>query len=150
MNEELREKIRNAAAAAVDDARSGALASARARGGLTARERISLLVDPDSFVEYGALAGRTGAEDDDCPADGLVCGSALVHGMPIVLAASDRNVLDGTQSDRNQRKLARLLQIAERERWPVVLLLDGDGARPNDAIAAAADHGDVQGPLWPV
>jgi acetyl-CoA carboxylase carboxyltransferase component len=92
------------------------------------------LVDADSFVEYGILAGRTSAEDDDSPADGLVCGSAAVHGSPIVVAASDRNVLEGTQSDRNQRKMARLMQIAERERWPVVLLLDGDGARPADPL----------------
>ncbi len=134
MEDDLREKIRNAAAAAVDDARSGALARARASGSLTARERVAELIDPGSFIEYGALAGRTGAEDDDCPADGLVCGSALVHGMPVVLAATERSVFDGTQSDRNQRKMARLLQIAERERWPVVLLLDGDGARPGDSM----------------
>lgn len=134
MEKDLRDKIRDATTAAVDAARPEALALTEARGGLTARARVGKLVDPESFVEYGALAGRTSAEDDDCPADGLICGSATVHGTPIVLAASDRSVLDGTQSDRNQRKMARILQIAERERWPVVLLLDGDGARPGDAL----------------
>lgn len=134
MEQDLQEKIREAAAAAVDETRPEALALARVRHGLTARERVRELVDPESFVEYGALAGRTSAEEDDCPADGLICGGATVHGMPIVLAASDRSVLDGTQSDKNQRKMARILQIAERERWPVVLLLDGDGARPDNAL----------------
>ena len=135
MDKYLRDKIRNAATVALDEKRPEALDLARARGGLTARQRVAELVDPESFVEYGALAGRTSAEDDDCPADGLICGSATVRGLPIVLAASDRSVLDGTQSDRNQRKMARILQIAERERWPAVLLLDGDGARPGDALA---------------
>jgi acetyl-CoA carboxylase carboxyltransferase component len=136
VDESLRTEIREAAAAALDHARPDAVAAARATGRLTARERIDRLVDPGSFVEYGILAGRTSAPDDAHPADGLICGSGEVDRLPIVLAASDRSVLDGTQSDRNQRKMARMLQIAERERWPVVLLLDGDGARRDDPLPA--------------
>ena len=99
---------------------------------LDARARVRALVDAGSFVEYGALAGRTSAPGDPHAADGLVCGAAEVAGMPIVVASSDRRVLDGTQSARNQRKLGRLLQVAQRERWPLVLFLDGDGARPDE------------------
>ena len=136
VDESLRTEIREAAAAALDESRPDAVAAARAAGALTARERIALLVDPGSFVEYGILAGCTSAPDDAHPADGLICGGGEVNGLPIVLAASDRSVLDGTQSDRNQRKMARLLQIAHQERWPVVLLLDGDGARRDDPLPA--------------
>jgi acetyl-CoA carboxylase carboxyltransferase component len=134
MDESLRTEIRDAAAAARDAARPDAVAAARAAGRYTARERVERLVDLGSFVEYGILAGRSSAPDDAHPADGLVCGCGEVDGLPIALAASDRSVLDGTQSDRNQRKMARVLQIAERERWPLVLLLDGDGARPDDPL----------------
>ena len=128
------EDIARAAEGALDHRRPDAVAAARARGALTARERVTLLTDAGSFVEYGMLAGRTSAADDNSPADGLVCGSATVHGLPVVVAASDRSVLNGTQSDRNQRKFARLLHMAVAERWPVVLLLDGDGARPGDPL----------------
>lgn len=134
MDKSQRDRIRKAAAAALDDARTDVVSRARAEGCLTARECVSTLVDEGSFVEYGILAGRTTADDDSCAADGLICGGAEVNGLPVMLAASDRSVLDGTQSDRNQRKIARMLQIAERERWPVVLLLNGDGARPDDRM----------------
>jgi acetyl-CoA carboxylase carboxyltransferase component len=134
MDQKLIDEIADAAAAALDDNRPDVVAAAHARGALTARERIGQLTDPGSFIEYGILAGRTSAADDDAPADGLVCGSATVHDLPVIVAATDRSVVDGTQSDRNQRKLARMLQIAVTERWPVVLLLDGDGARPGDPL----------------
>lgn len=136
MDDSLRDKIRNAASAALDASRTQVVEEARAGNRLTTRERIDVLVDAGSFVEYGVLAGRSSADDDAYPADGLVCGSATVTGLPIVVAASDRSVLDGTQSDRNQRKVARLLQMASSELWPVVLLLDGDGARPGAPPAA--------------
>ncbi|MGD8415614.1 MAG: carboxyl transferase domain-containing protein [Pseudomonadales bacterium] len=134
MDRKLIDEIRAAADAALDHNRADALAAIRAGGRLTARERVDTLIDPGSFVEYGVLAGRTSAADDDSPADGLVCGGAMVDGQPVVVAASDRSVADGTQSDRNQRKLARLTQLAVAERWPLVLLLDGDGARPGDPL----------------
>lgn len=134
MEKSLRDRIRRAAAAALDGARPEVVERAHAGGRLTARERVSALIDADSFVEYGVLAGRGTEDDDAAPADGLVCGGATVHGLPVLLAASDRSVLEGTQSDRNQRKMARLLQIAERERWPLGLLLDGDGARPGERL----------------
>ncbi len=132
MEQKLIDEIKAAAEGALDDKRPDVVAAARAAGRLTARERIARLVDAESFVEYGVLAGRTSASDDPGPGDGLICGSATVHDLPIVVLASDRSVADGTQSDRNQRKAARLLQAAVQERWPTVLLLDGDGARPGD------------------
>ncbi|MEZ5595040.1 MAG: carboxyl transferase domain-containing protein [Pseudomonadales bacterium] len=134
MDEALRRQIADAAAAARDDARPGMRTAMHAGGRLTARERIDTLLDTGSFAEYGILTGRTGREDDTDFADGLVCGGGRVAGLPVMVAASDRSVLDGTQSDRNQRKLSRILQIAEREHWPLVLLLDGDGARPDDPL----------------
>ena len=134
MEEQLMAEIQAAANAALDSHRPEIVAEVHARNQLTTRERIAVLLDEDSFIEYGILAGRTSRADDDSPADGLVCGSATVHGLPMVVAATDRTVVEGTQSDRNQRKLARLLQIAVTERWPVVLLLDGDGARPGDPL----------------
>ena len=120
------------------------------RGRLTARERVDVLIDTDSFVEYGVLAGRTTDDDDHSPADGLVCGGATVHGTAgSCWRASDRSVLDGTQSDRNQRKMARMLQIAERGTLAGGAVA-GRRRRPaGRAAAAPTDHGQSARPFWP-
>ena len=110
------------------DARSAALA-----GCADARRRIAALVDDGSFVEYGPLAGRTSGVEDSAPADGLVAGVGAIDGHAVVAAAYDRGVLGGTQSDRNQRKLAKLIYLARTNRWPLVVWADGDGARRDDA-----------------
>jgi acetyl-CoA carboxylase carboxyltransferase component len=132
VDEQLRNEISEASAAALDKARPEVVAATHQAGRLTARERITFLVDGGSFIEYGRLAGRTSAPDDSFPADGLICGSALIHGLPVLVAASDRSVLEGSQSDRNQRKLSRVFQIAESERSPVVLLM---GARTEEPLS---------------
>jgi acetyl-CoA carboxylase carboxyltransferase component len=107
--------------------------SAAAAGCADARRRISTLVDERSFVEYGPLAGRTSDVDDGAPADGLVGGIGTIDGYPVATASYDRSVLAGTQSDRNQRKLAKLVYLALTNRWPLVMVVDGDGARRDDA-----------------
>ena len=95
---------------------------------------MSTLLDPESFVEYGALAGETSEVDDASPADGLVAGSGLIHGEPVVAASYDQSVHHGTQSARNQRKLARLIYLANTHRWPFVCFVDGDGARRDEPL----------------
>ncbi len=98
----------------------------------SARVAIDQLCDAGSFVEYGPLAGHRSEVDDDAAADGLVGGVGEQDGHPVVIAAYDRTVRNGTQSERNQRKLAKLIYLARTNRWPLVLVLDGDGARPDD------------------
>jgi acetyl-CoA carboxylase carboxyltransferase component len=111
------------------DARAEALASAR-----NARRRLDLLFTPGTFTEYGLLAGRTSDVHDDAPSDGLVGGVGEVDGFTVVAASHDVTVLDGTQSERNQRKLAKLIYLAKTNRWPLVIFAEGDGARRNDPL----------------
>jgi len=101
-------------------------------GGRTARRRLADLVDEDSLVEYGPLAGRGSSVEDTAYADGLVGGVGTVDGHPVAVASYERSVLEGTQSDRNQRKLSKLIYLAQTNRWPLVVFADGDGARPDD------------------
>ncbi|MPY95288.1 MAG: biotin carboxylase, partial [Acidimicrobiia bacterium] len=77
-------------------------ARAAATGGCpNAHRRLAALFD-GGFVEYGPLAGQTSDVEDAAVADGLVGGAGDVCGHPVVAASYDRDVLDGTQSDRNQ------------------------------------------------
>jgi acetyl-CoA carboxylase carboxyltransferase component len=122
-----------------DEARPEAVARRRAAGRRTARENVAALLDPGSFTEYGGLAvaaqrsRRPLAElQRDTPADGLVTGTGSVAGRSVAVMAYDYTVLAGTQGVFNHRKADRLLEIAERERLPVVLFAEGGGGRPGD------------------
>ena len=95
---------------------------------------MTALFDAASFIEYGELAGATTDPRDDAYGDGLVAGVGLVHGRPVLGASYDERVLEGTQSDRNQRKMAKLLYLAVEHRWPFVCFVDGGGARLDDPL----------------
>ncbi len=126
-----------------DAARPEAVAKRHALGLRTARENIADLCDPDSFVEYGALAvaaqSRRRSADDlmrNTPADGMVTGIGSVNGQRVVVMAYDFTVLAGTQGMRNHQKTDRMLGIALEHRLPVVLFAEGGGGRPGDVDVA--------------
>jgi acetyl-CoA carboxylase carboxyltransferase component len=122
-----------------DAARPAAVARRRAAGRRTARENVQALLDDGSFTEYGGFAiaaqrsRRPEAElQRQTPADGLIAGTGTVAGRPVAVLAYDYTVLAGTQGVFNHRKADRLLEIAHRERLPLVLLAEGGGGRPGD------------------
>jgi acetyl-CoA carboxylase carboxyltransferase component len=122
-----------------DAARPQAMARRHTSGGRSARENVADLVDPGSWVEYGALAvaaQRSRRTVDDLrantPADGLITGHGQVDGRPVAVLAYDYTVLAGTQGVFNHKKSDRLLELAGRWGWPVVLFAEGGGGRPGD------------------
>ncbi|WP_366522764.1 carboxyl transferase domain-containing protein [uncultured Limnohabitans sp.] len=126
-----------------DSARPEAVTKRHAMGLRTARENITDLCDPDSFIEYGALAvaaqSRRRTADDlmrNTPADGMVTGIGCVNGQRVVVMAYDFTVLAGTQGMRNHQKTDRMLGIALQHKLPVVLFAEGGGGRPGDVDVA--------------
>ncbi|MFN3262253.1 MAG: carboxyl transferase domain-containing protein [Pikeienuella sp.] len=126
-----------------DEARPEAVAKRRALGLRTARENLADLFDAGSFTEYGALAvaamrrTRPLAElQARTPADGIVTGTGTVAGRPVAAMAVDYMVLAGTQGFHHHRKMDRLIEVARRERLPIVLFAEGGGGRPNDGDVA--------------
>jgi acetyl-CoA carboxylase carboxyltransferase component len=126
-------------AATRDEARPEAVARRHAAGGRTARENVADLVDPGSFVEYGALAiaaqrARRELREliERTPADGLVGGTATVDGRPCAVLSYDYTVLAGTQGAVGHRKKDRLFELIERMRLPTVFFTEGGGGRPGD------------------
>ena len=122
-----------------DAARPQDMARLHAAGRRSARENIAALLDDGSLLEYGALAvaaQRSRRSLDDLqrrtPADGLVTGTGRVDGRPVAVMAYDYTVLAGTQGVFNHRKADRLLELAARERLPLVLWAEGGGGRPGD------------------
>ncbi|UXA08781.1 ATP-grasp domain-containing protein [Mycobacterium sp. SMC-2] len=134
----------------LDEGREAAIAKRHKQGRRTARENIADLIDPGSFVEYGALAiaaQRSRRSEADLiantPADGLVAGLATIGGGEAVVVSYDYTVLAGTQGMRNHAKTDRVFDLAARKRLPVVLFAEGGGGRPGDTDVGGAAGLDV-------
>src|SRR5882762_4802018 len=117
------------------------------RGKLDARARLDLLLDPKTFREIGLLATHLGKLESPTPADGVVCGTGLIEGRPVCVASYDFTVQGGSIGPVGERKVARLRELALRERIPMIWLVDSAGARlsadPEEAawITSFADTG---------
>jgi acetyl-CoA carboxylase carboxyltransferase component len=109
-------------------------------GKLTARERIGLLIDPDTFTELGIHAGVhhsvRGLEGREAPADGVVTGYGKVDGRLVAVAAYDFTVMAGSMGTTGEIKVARLRELALTKRLPFVWLLDSAGARIQEAVGS--------------
>ncbi|MHC4970642.1 MAG: carboxyl transferase domain-containing protein, partial [Planctomycetota bacterium] len=111
------------------------LARQAAKGRLNARERVARLCDEGTFREVGALgAGAHPAGGEPVPADALVGGVARVDGRPVVVVAEDFTVQGGSIGHVNAAKRLRLAMLAQQERIPLLLLLDGAGERASNAF----------------
>ena len=140
--------------ALTDVARPQAVAARRKTGQRTARENIADLCDPDSFIEYGALAlaaqrRRRTLEELHAisPADGLITGIGTVNRAQFgeeaarcMVMSYDYTVLAGTQGFMNHKKMDRMLRLACTTDMPLVLFAEGGGGRPGDT-----DHVGVAG-----
>jgi acetyl-CoA carboxylase carboxyltransferase component len=104
----------------------------RSLGKLTVRERLDLLLDPGSWVEYGMLADHMdphGIGDRYLAADGAVTGIGEIDGRPVAVAAYDFTVMAGSMGAVGEDKIARMRELSLRQRIPFVWLLDSAGAR---------------------
>ncbi|MET0146279.1 MAG: acyl-CoA carboxylase subunit beta [Ilumatobacteraceae bacterium] len=108
-----------------------ALEKLRGQHKLTARERIDLLLDDNSFVEDGVLAN---AMATGLPADGVVTGHGTIDAMPVVVVANDPMVKAGSWGARTVEKMVRATEGALAEQVPIVWLVDSAGARLTDQV----------------
>jgi acetyl-CoA carboxylase carboxyltransferase component len=98
---------------------------------LTARERLDLLLDKDSFVEDGLFANVLAEE---LPADGVVTGLGTIEGRQVAVMANDPTVKAGSWGARTVEKIVRIQETAQRIRVPLFYLVDSAGARITDQI----------------
>ncbi|TMG23803.1 MAG: acyl-CoA carboxylase subunit beta [Chloroflexi bacterium] len=107
------------------------LSKLREQHKLTARERLDLLLDKDSFLEDGLLANVLAEE---LPADGVVTGLGTVEGRQVAVMANDPTVKAGSWGARTVEKIVRIQETAGRLRVPLFYLVDSAGARITDQI----------------
>src|SRR5688500_5700062 len=118
-----------------------------ARGKLTARERIELLLDKGSFEEFDMFVEHRssdfGMADQKIPGDGVVTGWGTVNGRTVFVFAKDFTVFGGSLSEAHAQKITKIQDMALKARAPIIGLFDAGGARIQDGVAALGGYGEV-------
>lgn len=117
------------------------------RGKLTARERIELLLDENSFEEFDMYVEHRctdfGMEETRIPGDGVVTGWGTINGRVVYLFAKDFTVFGGSLSETHAQKIMKVQDMALRNRAPIIGLFDAGGARIQEGVAALGGYGEV-------
>src|SRR5205814_963019 len=118
-----------------------------ARGKLTARERIELLLDKGSFEELDMFVEHRsiefGMEKTKIPGDGVVTGWGTVNGRKAFVFAKDFTVFGGSLSETHAQKIVKIQDMAMKARAPIIGLFDAGGARIQEGVAALGGYGEV-------
>jgi propionyl-CoA carboxylase beta chain len=116
-------------------------------GKKTARERITLLLDPGTFNEIDKMvthrATDFGIDKQKIPGDGVVSGYGKINGRLVYLFAQDFTVFGGTLSRTNADKILKLQELAIKMGAPVIGLNDSGGARIQEGVESLAGYADI-------
>jgi len=117
------------------------------RGKLTARERLEVLLDPDSFEEYGMFVEHRcsdfAMEDKKTPGDGVVTGQGTVNGRLVFVYSQDFTVLGGSMSETNAKKICHIMDMAMKVGAPVIGINDSGGARIQEGVDSLGGYGEI-------
>ena len=123
------------------------IAAQHAKGKLTARERVSILLDQGSFEELDAYVEHDcadfGMETQRIPGDGVVTGSGTINGRLVYVFAQDFTVFGGSLSERHAEKISKIMDMAMKVGAPVIGLNDSGGARIQEGVASLAGYAEV-------
>lgn len=118
-----------------------------AKGKKTARERIEMLVDPDSFTEIDEFARHHatnfGMEQNRPYGDGVVIGTATVDGRPIALYSQDFTVFGGSLGEVHADKIVKIADFALKSGIPLIGINDSGGARIQEGVASLNGYGKI-------
>lgn len=116
-------------------------------GKLTARERLALLFEGDTFQEMHLFlrhrATRFGLEGKDLPGDGVVTGYGAVDGRPVYVASQDFTVGGGAVGEGTAKKICEVMDAALKTGDPFVFINDGGGARIQEGVDALSGYGHI-------
>src|SRR6186713_3361411 len=117
------------------------------RGKLTARERIELLMDENSFEEFDTFVEHRchdfGMEKTKIAGDGVVTGWGTINGRVVYVFAKDFTVFGGSLSETHAKKITKIQDMALQNRAPIIGLFDAGGARIQEGVAALGGYGEV-------
>src|SRR5712691_11410297 len=118
-----------------------------AKGKMTARERLDVLLDPGTFVELDRFvthrATDFGLADQRVLGDGVVTGYGRIDGRLVYVFAQDFTVFGGSLSEAHAEKICKVMDLAVRNGAPVVGLSDSGGARIQEGVASLGGYADI-------
>ena len=118
-----------------------------AKGKLTARERIDLLLDEGSFEEFDMFKAHRcvdfGMQEQTYPGDGVVTGWGTVNGRMVYVYSQDFTVFGGSLSETHAEKICKIMDMAMQNGAPVIGLNDSGGARIQEGVASLAGYAEV-------
>lgn len=117
------------------------------KGKLTARERLEVLLDPDSFEEYDMFIEHRcthfDMQKDIVPGDGVVTGQGTINGRLVFVYSQDFTVMGGSLSETNARKICKIMDMAVKAGAPVVGINDSGGARIQEGVDSLSGYGEI-------
>lgn len=117
------------------------------QGKLSARERVTLLLDENSFQEIGAYVEHRstyfGLEKQKFSGDGVITGYGTIHGRLVYVFSQDFTVLGGSLSETHAEKICRVMDLAMKNGAPVIGLNDSGGARIQEGVVSLAGYADI-------
>ena len=123
------------------------LESQHARGKLSARERLDLLLDDDSFVEFDRFVTHRstdfGLADKKILGDGVVTGYGAIHGRLVYVFSQDFTVFGGSLSEAHAEKIVKLQEMALKNGAPLIGLNDSGGARIQEGVVSLGGYADI-------
>ncbi len=135
-----------------DRARQGGgedrIATQHAKGKLTARERLNLLLDPGTFNELEPYIthqadDEMGLATDQYMGEGVVTGYGQVDGRTVYVYAQDFTVYGGTLSEMQSHKICRVMDLAVRNGTPIIGLIDSGGARIQEGVRSLGGYAEI-------
>ena len=141
------ERLKNMRAEALLGGGEKRIEAQHAKGKLTARERISLLLDPGTFEELGMLVTHRstnfGLDKQKFLGDGVVTGYGQVNGRLIYVFSQDFTVLGGSLAEAHAEKICKIMDLALENGAPVVGLNDSGGARIQEGVVSLGGYADI-------
>ena len=123
------------------------IASQHAKGKLTARERLDILLDEDSFEEFDMFVEHRshdfGMQDQRVPGDGVVTGWGTINGRVVYVFSKDFTVFGGSLSKAHAEKIVKVQEMAARNGAPIIGLFDAGGARIQEGVDSLAGYADI-------
>lgn len=141
------ERLENLRVEALKGGGEARIEAQHAKGKLTARERITLLLDPDSFEEIGMLVKHRstnfGLDKQQFLGDGVVTGYGRIDGRPVYVFSQDFTVLGGSLAEAHAEKICRIMDLAMQNGAPVIGLNDSGGARIQEGVVSLGGYADI-------
>ncbi|OYX38387.1 acyl-CoA carboxylase subunit beta, partial [Sphingomonas sp. 32-62-10] len=123
------------------------IAAQHAKGKLTARERLNVLLDQGSFEELDMYVEHNcvdfGMADQIIPGDGVVTGSGTINGRLVFVFSQDFTVFGGSLSERHAQKICKIMDMAMKVGAPVIGINDSGGARIQEGVASLGGYAEV-------